>query len=92
MGMNDTMAKITKEQTDRVIKAVQDHYFGEAPPPKFVKVDLRSVRHDKVDPSYYCAKATIEVDTAAGTKSHTVHIRFRLDAKNRLVAPSIGYL
>lgn len=91
MGLTN-MAKMTKDQTDRVIKAVQDHYFGENPSPKFVNVDPKTVRHDKIDASYYCARVTIEVDTAQGTKSHSVHIRFRTDAKGRLVAQSISYL
>ena len=86
------MAKMTKNETDSVVKAVQSHYFAEQPSPKFVQVDLKTVRHDKVDASYYCAKVTIEVDSAQGVKKHTVHIRFRVDAKGRLVAPSISYL
>ncbi len=92
MGVNTNMAKMTKDQVDRVVKAVQNHYFSENPPPKFVQVDLKTVRHDKIDASYFCAKATIEVDTAQGTKKHSVHIRFRIDAKDRLVGQSIGYL
>ena len=92
MGINTNMAKMTKAQVDRVVKAVQTHYFSENPPPKLVQVETKTVRPDKIDVGYFCAKATIEVDTAQGTKKHSVHIRFRIDAKDRLVGQSIGYL
>lgn len=84
---------LAKEMSADVVRAIQDHYFGETPAPKYVSVDLKTVRADRVDPSYFCAKVAIEVEhVGKKTQKHTVHIRFRLDAKKRLVTSSISYL
>lgn len=86
------MAKIQKDTTAHVIRAVQQHYFQEDPAPKFVNVDAKTVRVDRFDSRFFCAKVTLEVDTATGSKSHTVHIKFQLGLKGELVASSLSYL
>ncbi len=88
------MAKLTREQIGTIVAAVQQHYFGETPAPKFVTVDPKSVHPDKVDSTRFFAKVVIEMEYVTGsTKSHTLHIRFQLDStKKTLVPSSISYL
>jgi len=84
---------LARELTTDIIQALQRHYFAEDPPPKFVTVDAKTVRADKADSAFFCAKVTIEVEHIAGSpKKHTVHIRFRLDQKKRVIPASISYL
>ena len=89
----NTAVKLNKAQTDGIVGAIQHFYFSENPAPKNVIVDLKTVRPDRYDPNYACAKVVIESDyIPRKLKSHTVHIRFKMTDRGRLIPATIGYI
>lgn len=85
--------KLPATLVDAVVNTVQDYYFGDNPPPKFVIVDRKSVRQDRQQQNVYYARVTIEVEYVAGsTKSHTVYIRFAANPRGQLIRGSLSHL
>ena len=85
--------KLPSNVVDSVVNTVQDYYFSDNPPPKFVIVDRKSVRQDRQQPNVYYAKVTVEVEHVAGsTKSHTVYIRFATNQRGQLIRSSLSHL
>lgn len=80
-------------QVEVVVRAIQDHYFSETPPPKYVTVEAKTVRAARTEPNTFFAKVTIEAEhVTKRVQKHVVNIRFRLDAKKRVVGASITHL
>lgn len=84
--------KTKQAEAKQVLKAINDFYYGEVPPPIHVTVANNSV-YPGEKPGYYKASIKHEVIWVNKTvKTALWVIQFKLDKNNKLDAASLTYL
>lgn len=85
--------RLGKGQVDNVVSSLEQHYYGETPPPKFVIVDPATVLYEDNGTSYVRAKVVIETEfIPKQVRTHTVLLRFKVNPAGRVITSTISHL